>query len=388
MRTLRFFATTSLSLSAVFVLFGCSSEFVDPFTTTSTGDTMTSGGTGSAGTGSGGSGGHVGVCPNDSVTDNLLSNPSFEDTSAWVVNGGVIDYPLADDCSFACGSRFGHVSAKMGGGNGSVDIIQALNRKVELGAAFTFNAHFRFTATYAPYFGLIVNGYPAGGTYINGISDGKHLAIKDFEVQLNDPRRTGTGVQANMYAGYDDMGMDATFDCFALTYAPPKGVELLPNGWFDGAVSDWAASNTSVLTWDPQNGYCGPSTGAARVKVPANAPKADIRGSVTGSWPIGTKFRFGGAVRPLDTTGNVTGHSLTLHLDYESDNVPATDDFVDVVVPVDTTSDNELWKPAVGEVTATRTVIKATMVQKGDGASNVDQEYLADCFSLRAIPAP
>jgi hypothetical protein len=191
-----------------------------------------------------------------------------------------------------------------------------------------------------------------------------------------------------MYAGYDDMGMDATFDCFALTYAPPTGVELLPNGWFDGAVSDWSASNTSELTWESQNGYCGPSTGAAHVKVPANAPKADIHGSVTGSWPAGTKFRFGGAVRPFDTTGNVTGFSLTLHLEYESDSLPVTDDFVDVVVPVDTTSDNELWKPAVGEVTATRTVIKAEMVQKADSAASVAQEYLADCFSLRAIPAP
>lgn len=394
MRSPRFFATASLSLSATFVLLGCSSDFVDPFGTTGsgTGDTTMTGGTGtgSGGNGSGGngSGGSVGVCPNGTVKDNLLINPSFEDGSAWVVTGSPLDYPLANDCSFACGNRVGHVSVKEGGASGEVVVSQSLNRKVELGGTFTVSAHYLFTATYAPYLGVIVNAYPAGGTYVHGINEGKHRSIDQVNVLLNDPRRTGVGVEYNLYAGYDDKGVDTTFDCFALTYAPPTGVELMPNGWFDSAVSAWTTSSSAELTWDNQNGYCGATSGAARVKVPANAPDADFRGSVTGSWPAGTKFRFGGAVRPLDVNGNVSGFTLTLRLEYASDSLPGTDDFLDVEVPVDTLKDSELWKPAVGEATATRPVVKATIVQKSGTAINGDQQYLADCFSLRAITPP
>ncbi len=391
MRSPRFFTTTSLSLCAAAVLLGCSSGFVDPFGTGSTGSTGSTGnggdGTGSGGNGTG-SGGSVGVCPNGTVKDNLLINPSFEDTSTWVVTGSPLDYPLANDCSFACGNRVGHVSVNEGGASGEVVVSQSLNRKVELGGAFTVSAHYLFTATYAPYLGVIVNGYPAGGTYVHGINEGKFRSIDKVNVLLNDPRRSGVGVEYNLYAGYDDKGVDTTFDCFALTYAPPPGVELMPNGWFDGAVSAWTASSSAELTWDNLNGYCGATSGAARVKVPANAPDADLRGSVTGSWPAGTKFSFGGAVRPLDVNGNVSGFSLTLRLEYASDNLPGTDDFLDVKEPVDTLKDSELWKPAVGEATATRPVVKATIVQKSGTASNVDQEYLADCFSLRAITPP
>lgn len=386
MRSLRFFATTSLTLAAASALFGCSSGFVDPFGSTSSGDPTGSAGTGGAGSGGTGVGGSsTSVCPNNVVKDNLLSSASFEDTTAWVVTGASLDYPLANDCSFACGSRVGHAAVAPGGATGAIIVSQSLNRKVELGGVFTVNAHYLYTATYAPYFGVIVNGYPAGGTYVNGITDGKHFSINNVDVQINDPRRTGAGVQYNMYAGYDDKGVDTTFDCFALTYAPPPGVELLTNGWFNGAVSDWTASNSSVLTWDNQNGNCGDTNGAAHVKVPASSPNAEIRGEIAGNWPVGTKFRFGGAVRPYeDANGKVTEFGLTLHLEYKSDNIPATDDFLDVAVPVDTASD-EIWKPAVGEATATRPVIKAAIIQKGANTDTVDQEYLADCYSLRAI---
>jgi len=384
MRSLRFFASSSLSLSAAFVVLGCGSDFVDPFSsTTSTGSSLTTGGMGTggnSGTGSGGNG--SGICPNGTVKDNLLINPSFEDTSTWVVTGSPIDYPMAADCSFACGNQVGHVAAKEGGAIGTVVVSQSLNRKVELGSSFTVSARYIYTSTYAPYFGVIVNAYPAGGTYVNGINEGKHFSIDNVAVQINDPRRTGVGVQANLYAGYDDKGMDASFDCFALTYSPPAGVELLPNGWFDGAASDWAGSGNAVLTWENQNGTCGATNGAAHVKVPANSPAASLHGSVKGNWPAGTKFRFGGAVRAFDVNGKLADVALALHLEYKDDNNNATDDFLDVEVLADLASD-ELWKPASGEAVAARPVVQADLVQKGGKAE--EQDYLADCYSLRAI---
>jgi hypothetical protein len=390
MRSLQFFAATSLSLSAIAAVVGCSSGFVDPFTgsTGTGGSTSTTDPTGGTGTGSSGSGtgGGAGVCPSGSIKDNLLANPSFEDATTWVVTGSPIDYPLASDCSFACGDRVGHIAVKPGGAVGAVVVSQSLNRKIELGSSFTTNARYTYTATYAPYFGVIVNGYPAGGTYVNGINNSKHYSIDNVAVQINDPRRTGVGVQYNMYAGYDDQGMESSFDCFGLTYVPPVGVELLPNGWFDATASEWTGTNSAALTWDNQNGNCGATNGAAHMKVPAGAPDASLRGSVKGDWAAGTKFRFGGAVRPFDPSGTLSNFVLTLHLEYQDDGNNTTDDFLDVPVLMDVASP-ELWKPAVGEVTATRPVIQADLVQKIGNAAT-DQDYLADCFSLRAIVAP
>ena len=382
MRSLRFFASTSLSLSAIAVFLGCGPAFVDPFGTGGGG----TGTTGSASTASNGTGtgGAAGICPSNSIKDNLLTNPSFESDVTWMVTGSPVDYPPAADCSFGCGNRFGHVAVKAGGVMGEVVVSQALDRKIELGSSFAASAHYTSTSASAPYFALIVNGYSLGG--ISGVQNNNHLSIDNFAVPIQDPRRTGMGVTYNMYAGYDDKGMEATFDCFGLTYVPPAGVELFTNGWFDATTAEWTGTSSAALTWEDQNGICGATTGAARVKVPANSPDASLRGSVKGNWVAGTKFRFGGAVRAFDINGTPTGFVLTLHLTYKEDGNGATEDFLDVPVPIDVAS-TELWKPAVGEATAKRDVVQADLVQKSGSAAS-EQDYLADCYSLRAIAAP
>lgn len=386
MRSPLFIACTSLSLSAIAALLGCGPAFVDPFGTGgSTGSTLSTGATGTASNGSG-TGGAAGVCPGNSIKDNLLANPSFESDSTWVVTGSPVDYPPAVDCSFACGDRLGHIAVKAGSAAGEVVVSQALDRKIELGSTFTASARFTSTSTSAPYFGVIVNGYPGGGAYLNGIQATSHLAIDAIAVPINDPRRTGIGVNYNMYAGYDDKGMEATFDCFGLTYVAPAGVELLTNGWFDANAGEWTGTSSAALTWEAQNGNCGATTGAARVKVPASSPDAGLRGSIKGSWAAGTKFRFGGAVRAFDINGALSGFVLTLHLVYKDDGNANTEDFLDVPAPMDVAT-SELWKPAVGEATAARLVVQADLVQKS-GKADVEQDYLADCFSLRAITAP
>jgi hypothetical protein len=199
-----------------------------------------------------------------------------------------------------------------------------------------------------------------------------------------DPRRTGNSLRTGLFADYDEAGLDASVDCVALTYSPPPGAQVLLNGWFDGSASAWGAQNSAMLKWDTQGGLCG--SGTAHVAVPSGAANAQIRSTVTGSWPAGTTFRFGGAVKPLpDSNGDpaVLTFSGTLFLQYKDDKNPATDEIVNLEVAAESSSED--WKRILGELTATRPVTEAGF-WIGGASSATPGEFLADCASLRAVP--
>ena len=382
MRALRLSTTAPLGLSAALLLAGCNAIFgLDEVTQRDPGSGGGSGGDGSStGTGS------DGPCPSGTVADNLIQNPSFEKNSTWATQGeGVVfDYTPADDCSFACGSRVGHLAVAAGKGTSSLSLYQDVSRKIELGGTLSLSARYRYTATHSPYFGITANGYDVGVPYLHGMLDGEHFTIDALEVPVLDPRRTGTGLRAGLFADYDEAGLDASLDCVSLTYTPPKGAQVLLNGWFDGSASAWSAYNKATLKWDTQGGLCG--SGTARVVVAANADSAQIRSVAKGNWPAGTTFRFGSAVKPLpDSNGNlaVLTFSSSLYLAYENDGDPATDEIVNLQVPAEANS--EEWQRIIGELTATRPVTDAGLWINGTSTATPG-EFLADCASLRAEP--
>ena len=379
MRALRLSTTAPLGLSAALLLAGCNAIFGL--------DAVTQRDAGSGGSGSGGDSSSTGsACPSGTVADNLIQNPSFEKNSAWATagEGVVFDYAPADDCSFACGSRVGHLAIPAGKGNDSMSLFQDVSRKIELGGTLSLSARYRYTATHSPYFEVTANGYDVGVSTIHGMIDGEHFTIDALEVPVLDPRRTGEGLRTGLFADYDDAGLDASLDCVSLTYTPPPGAQVLLNGWFDGSASAWNASNKATLKWDTQGGLCG--SGTAHVAVPANADSAQIRSVVKGSWPAGTTFRFGSAAKPLkDSNGNpaVLTFSSTLYLAYKDDGDSSTDEIVNLQVPAEANS--EEWQRVVGELTATRPVTDAGLWISGTSTATPG-EFLADCASLRAVP--
>lgn len=387
MRSLRFSATAALGLSAAGLLAGCNAIFgLDPVTQRDPVDGGSSGSGGGSG-GNGGSGGSGGgkACPGGAVAGNLIANPSFEKNSAWSTagEGAMFGSLPADECSFACGSRVGHLSVPAGGDPGSVSVFQDVSTTIELGGTLTLDARYRYTATNSPYFSLTANGYDIGVPYIHGVQDGEHLAITKFEVPVLDPRRTGEGLRAGLFADYDAAGLDATVDCVALTYTPPPGAQVLLNGWFAGSVSAWGADNAASVKWDASGGLC--SSGVAHVTVPANAGNAEIRSTVYASWPKDTVFHFGAAVQPLpDGNGNLSilTFSLSLFVEYEDDGNPGTSDIVNFAVAAE--SDSQAWKRLAGEFKATQAV-KAIGLWIGGGSSSSPGEFLADCASVRAV---
>jgi hypothetical protein len=373
MRSLRATAAASLGLATALLLGGCNAIFgLDAVAQREPVD-------------GGGSGGGK-ECPSVTVTDNLIANPSFEKNSAWTTEGEdvVFDYAPADDCSFACGSRVGHIAVKAGGDTGSVNLYQSVSRKIELGGTLALSARYRYAATNSPYFALIVNGYHVGMPYIHGMNEGEHFAIDKVEVPVLDPRRTGEGVRAGLSADFDAAGLDASVDCVALTYTPPPGAQVLLNGWFDGSTSAWLGDNGATLKWDAEGGLCG--SGAAHVMVPASSPNAEIRSAVEGTWPAKTTFRFGGAAKPLaDTNGNlaVLSFALSLHVEYQDDGNAQTSEIDDLEFPAE--SNSEAWQRMIGEFKTERPV--TTVGIRIRGSSTVTPgEFLADCSSLRALP--
>jgi hypothetical protein len=387
MRSLRLSTSAPLALSAALLLAGCNAIFgLDAVTQRDPGGGGGSGGESSSSSSSGGSTGSGGPCPSSTVADNLIQNPSFEKNSAWATQGeGVVfDYAPADDCSFACGSRVGHLAIPAGKGVSSMSLYQDVSRKIELGGTLSLSARYRYTATHSPYFEITANGYDVGVSFIHGMLDGEHFTIDALEVPVLDPRRTGTGLRTGLFADYDDAGLDANLDCVSLTYAPPPGAQVLLNGWFDGSASAWNAYNKATLKWDTQGGLCG--SGTARVMVAANADSAQIRSVAKGSWPAGTTFRFGSAIKPLpDSNGNlaVLTFTGTLYLAYKDDGDPATGEIVNYQVPAEANS--EEWQRILGELTATRPVTDAGL-WIGGSSTATPGEFLADCASLRAVP--
>jgi hypothetical protein len=379
MRPRRLTTAAPLALSAALLLAGCNAIFgLDAVTQRGSG--------GSDGVGGGGGSGGGQACPSFTVQDNLVQNPSFEKNSIWtpVGEGLSFDYAPADDCSFACGSQVGHLAFAAGQGAGSVGLYQDVSRKIELGGTLSLSARYRYTASHAPYFELIGNGYDVGVPFLKGMIDGEHLVIDKLEVPVLDPRRTGEGLRMGFFADYDAAGLDASVDCVALTYTPPPGAEVLLNGWFDGSTSAWNASNKATLTWDPQGGLCG--SGTAHVAVPAGADSAQIRSVVKGAWPAGTTFRFGSAAKPLkDSNGDlaVLTFSSTLYLAYKDDGDPTTDEIINLQVPAETNS--EEWRRVLGELKATRPVTDVGLWIGGSSMATPG-EFLADCASLRAVP--
>lgn len=367
MRSLRFATSAARGLTAASLLAGCNAIFgLDAVTQHDSVDGDSGGGEG---------------CPSATVANNLIINPSFEKNSAWTTAGqaAVFDYAPADDCSFACGSQVGHVAVKANGGTGSIGLYQDVNRTIELGGTFALSARYRYTATNSPYFGLTVNGYDVGSQFIYGMNEGEHFALDKLEVPVLDPRRTGPRVRASLLADYDEAGLEVSVDCLALTYTPPPGAQVLLNGWFNESASAWSPSNLAAMKWDAQGGLCG--SGAAHVTVPVKADIAEIRSNtVTGNWPAGTTFRFGGAVKPLkDTTGilSVLDFSSTLFLQYE--------DGESVNSRVAAESDSQEWQRVSGEFVATRPVTTVSL-WIGGGSLGTWGEFLADCASLRAVP--
>jgi hypothetical protein len=378
MRSLRLAASASLGLSAALLFGGCNAIFGL--------DTVTQGAPVSGSTSGGGGEGGGSMCPGAMVANNLIVNPSFEKNSAWQTAGQglVFDYTPADDCTFACGARVGHLGFKPGMGTGSVSLYQDVSRTFELGSTLVLSARYRYMATNSPYFGLAINGYDVGMPYIHGMNDGDHFTVDKVEVPVLDPRRTGGSLRASLLADYDDAGLDASVDCLALTYTPPPGQQVLQNGWFDGSAGTWFALNGASLTWDNQGGLCG--SGAAHVAVAANQANAEIRSTtVNGPWPAGTTFHVGAAVKPLPDTGsNNLDFFLQLYVAYDDSGDPPSD----VLSYAKTAGANsEAWFPLVGDVVTTRPV-KGIGVWIGGASTATAGEFLADCASLRAILPP
>jgi hypothetical protein len=378
MRSLHFATEAAIGLAAASLLVGCNAIFgLDEVALQDPVD------------GGGGSGGGK-SCPSATIEKNLLLNPSFEKSTDWTPAGqaAVFDYVPADDCSFACGSRVGHVAVKADGGTGSIGLYQTVNKAIELGGTFALSARYRYTATNAPYFTVNVNGYDVGTQFIYGMAEGEHLVIDKLEVPVLDPRRTGERVRVGLSADYDGAGLDASVDCLALTYTPPPGEQVLKNGWFDGSTGFWSGSNQATMTWEAAGGLC--SSGVAHVKVPANADSAEIRATtVTGSWPAGTTFHFGGAVKPLEDAGgilSVLNFSGTLFLVYKDDGDSTTSEIDNFAVPA--MADSQEWKRISGEFVAVRPVTDVSF-WIGGGSSSMPGEFLADCASVRAVlPSP
>jgi hypothetical protein len=387
MRSPRLPDRAALGLSAALALTGCNAIFgLDPVA--QRGDTGGGGGASSSASSSVTGGGGA-LCPLDSVDQDLLVNSSFEDTSAWTAQGKdvIFDTVPAEDCAFACGARSGHLELKAGGGEGSASLYQDITGQIDLGGTFELSGHYRFAAKNAPYFSVTSNGYDVGKQYIYGTKDGDHLVLDKFLLQVLDPRRTGEHLRVGLAADYDDTGMSASLDCLSLTYRPPQGEQVLLNGWLEGGTAPWfAASNTELVPAAPGAGLCG--GGAGHVTVAASEPNAEISSFGTGAWPVGTTFRFGGALsRFPDPMGPVTlNFSLDLSVTYADDGDPATQEYMEF--PTGLLATSEAWRGYYGELVTKRPVVSAGLRQRAANLTASPAEYLVDCFSIRAIPPP
>lgn len=382
MRAQRLSAPAGLGASAALFVVGCNAIFgLDPVQQRDAVDAGTGGSSTSTGAG--------GACPAGAVAGNLIKNPSFEQSSDWSTEGqGAMFSTLpADDCSFACGSRIGHLAIAGSAQPDTISVFQDVSTPVELGGQLVLSAHYRSAGAKPPYFDLVANGFDVQTSGLDGVNEGSHLVIDKAKVSVLDPRRAGNGVRLRMQADYAAAGVSADLDCVSLTYTKPPGVQALQNGWFDGSVDTWFADNSATMVWDAQGGLC--SSGAAHVTVSKGpgADSAEIRSNDAGPWPKGTKFYFGAAVKPLQAMGapGSLNYTLTLFIEYQTaDGGPGVSDVFQVSAGAD---DGEGWLPLVGEFDSAQAV-ETVQLRIGGSYQGTPGEFLADCASLRAVVPP
>ena len=340
---------------------------------------------GAGGGPAGGSGGAAGgACQDLSIPGNLLGNSSFEEDGVWQTMSGdtTIDYVADSECGFTCGARFGRISRQGETGvSNSLTIAQGITQKIELGGELRFRARYRHT-TGSAYFTLIGNGYDFGGL-LKGNIEGDHLAISEQLVIVDDPRRAAGQFSLFWTQNFDTEVGTSDLDCLAITYTPPPGDELLPNGWFENGATGWQAALGASLDAVNFNGLCGPFGGV--LTVPASTNGDVLSTTVPGSWPAGTVFKLGGAAGPVSGEDTIPVPTVTLHLDYADDGQGPPSEEVQVT---GTLPGHLTWYKATAMFTTTREVVSAT-VRLGVDTTSLDPpgaaSVVADCFSLRAV---
>lgn len=362
--------------------------------TTSTG---TAGGgsasTGTAGSMSTGSTTTTTGCEEVAIANNLLQDPSFETSGSWATTfGGDLEATIklesvpAESCDVACGDLVGHLIGDIvpemapdgGAGGVSFTVSQSVSPKIELGGVFRLSAKYSFSGTDQFYLGLFSSSHYIGTPFIHGNQVGNHYVLDDFAIPVADPRRAGNSARLEIHADTVLPDVEAFIDCAGLTYDPPPGPEILPNGWFTLGSTGWTAINGASSQTSAVNGQC--DAGVVEVTVPVGSSGAILQTDViAGSWPAGTKFRVGGAIGALSFADEPV-FDLRLRLLYADDSDPQTDDYVTVIT--NGINNSELWGYAIGTVTAERPVI-GLFTTVSVPAVVAETVYRADCFTVR-----